>query len=1335
MPNSVDPSEVARPDREAGPEEALLAWLESTHLALARGEPFVELPTANPSAKSVGRATRHCLQLLEHVRRSGDMPARLGESAYTGADTAQDDLPGGSKRPDCIDRFRIIRELGRGGQGIVFLAIDPVLGRQVALKVPRPEALVLPEIRRRFVREAQATARLTHPNIVAVHEAGELGTLCYLTADFCDGPTLAAWLRARQGGVAPRAAARMIAKLADAVEYAHARNVIHRDLKPGNVLLQRGATAPAVVTSADDLDEYEPRLTDFGLAKLFEQEGDDTATGTMLGTLAYTSPEQAEGRTHDVGPATDIFSLGSMLYELLVGHSPHRGLSEADTLRRIVSEEPLAPRQLQRGIARDLEAICLKCLEKQPERRYRSAQALREDLERFLRDEPTRARPLRPSERLAKWARRRPAVAALTFVSCVAVVAILAAGLWYSVQMARHARELTAALGTAETRRLEAVDQRKRAEVQTALAQNSQAHTRRLLYAADLHLAHRAWLNNDPVRARELLVQYLPQQGEVDLREFAWRYLWDKCNRPLLTLRGHLGSVYGVAYSSDGRTVASVGADAVLRVWNAATGVLLSSLAGHEDEINSLTFSPDGKLLATASDDATVRLWDVGAKKLLRKLDEPEGGVIGVAFSPDGQHLAACGKDKAIYVWDVAHGALLATLSGHRDFVQAVAFSPDGVSLFSTSDDRTARQWDLAKRTEIRTWATHPGRIVGLAISHDGRLLAIAGSQGILEQYDLQTGKELSPLKGHTGAVNSLVFSPDDQLLASASDDATVRIWDTPTSTERLIFAGHGDRIWSAAFAPDGRNIATASADGTVKLSQLGDPYVALPELPMQIWGVGFSTDSQTIWCGGPGEPGRILVRPISQANWTVIATDQNDQPLRHVLQQPRDGSWIATFATGEMRRIWIEGSTVQQQAVAHHLTVHSIALSPDGRFLAVGNQDIQVWDTTNWNLVATLRGHSAEVHALNFSPASNLLASGDLHGVVTLWEVPCGKPRLTLPPQSQDVRALCFSPDGKRLAWVGHEPTVTLWDIVAERRHLVLAGHTSRLTAVAWSPDGRTVASSGDDYTVRLWDPETGRELLALPGHTQRVDHLVFSTDGTHLISSVGGSSTAFLWCAPVPASSPRTSPEAGTVDWQMKNDPKDRTARGDLSQSGDTARILPLGSWPSLMDVEQLLAALTGWSRRQGRPLAIPTFDNRETDDGVLVGAISFPRAILDEPPEDQASSARRLEILFRDVDAYCRAKGEFTGFPNFVSQGSLTRLPNRGLERRLVSVRELGPSDSPTDLFREIHRWAKHHGYVGGYPSYVQEVANGQLRFEAVLVSPSAGAEIWIPANELR
>ncbi|MBX7169057.1 MAG: serine/threonine protein kinase [Pirellulales bacterium] len=1214
----------------------------------------------------------------------------------------------------------------------MFLAIDPTLGRQVALKVPRPEALVLPEIRRRFIREAQATARLTHPNIVAVHEAGEVGTLCYLAADYCDGPTLAAWLRARPQPVAPRVAARLIAQLVDAVDYAHARNVIHRDLKPGNVLLQRrGASGQG----PDELSNYEPRLTDFGLAKLFEQDGDETATGTMLGTMAYMSPEQAEGRVHEIGPAADIFALGTMLYELLTGRTPHRGASEADTLRRIVSEEPLAPRRLQPRISRDLEAICLKCLEKQPERRYRSAQYLREDLERFLRDEPTRARPLRLSERLTKWARRRPAVAALAIVSCVAFFALLAAGAWYSIQMARHARELAAALDTAEAGQREAVEQRKRAEEQTALARSSQLHTRRLLYAADLHLAQRAWLNNDPQRARELLTQYLPQLGEADLREFAWRYLWDKCNRPVKTLRGHQGSVYGVAYAPDGHTVASVGADAVVRIWDAANGDLLCALTGHEGEINSLAFSPDGQLLATASDDATVFLWDIKAQSLHRKLDEPKHGVFGLAFSPDGRQLAACGKDKVIYLWDVAQGTLLATLSGHRDFVQSVAFSPDGGSLFSTSDDRTARQWDLANKAEMRTWATQPRQIAGLAVSHDGRLLAIAGRQGVIELYDLRTGEELSPLVGHTGAVHTLTFSPGDRLLASASDDATVRVWNTHTSTERLIFAGHGDRIWSTAFSPDGRSIATASADGTVKLSQLGEPYVALNELPMQIWGVGFTTASQAIWCGGPGEPGRIVIQPISQANWTTIITDQDDQKLRHVLQQPRDGSWIALFATGEMRRIWIEGNSIQQQAVAHHLNVHSVALSPDGRFLAAANQDIQVWDTTDWNLVATLKGHSAAVPALKFSPTSTLLASGDVHGVIKLWEVPFDKPCVTLPPQSQDVRALCFSPDGKRLAWVGHEPTVTLWDLVAQRQQLVLAGHTARLTAVAWSPDGRTVASSGDDNVVRLWDPDTGRELLALPGHTQRVDHLVFSPDGTHLLSCVGGSNTAFLWCAPAAVGSPIPKSDADAIAWQHKISPEDIPVEQDSTRSGETARILPPGTWPSLMDVEKLLAALTGWSRRQGRPLAIPTFDNRETDEGVLVGAISFPGAVFDEPPADQASASRRLEDQFRDVEAYCQAMGEFTGFPNFNFPGSLTRLPSQGLERRFVGEQELGPSDSPTDLFREIHRWAKRQGFVGGYPSFLQNAADGQRRFEAVLVPPAIATEIWIPASELR
>ena len=333
---------------------------------------------------------RDCLRLLEEIWPRSEPETWTPGATWGGAELAE--VPPTIEPGGRFGRFEIVRQLGRGGGGAVFLAIDPELDRRVALKVPRPEALITPELRRRFHREARLAAALDHPNIVPVHEAGEVGPICYIASAYCEGLTLADWLRGRDRPDAPRAAAALVATLAEAVQHAHRGGVLHRDIKPSNVLL---TPRPAAAPMGRVLDrDFTPRLADFGLARLIEATGGETRTGAVLGTPQYMAPEQAEGRSRDHGPATDVHALGVLLYELLTDRPPFRGDSDLGTLRLIAGEEPIAPRRLRPSVPRDLEVICLKCLEKEPRRRYGSAEALADDLRRFLADEPIRARPV-----------------------------------------------------------------------------------------------------------------------------------------------------------------------------------------------------------------------------------------------------------------------------------------------------------------------------------------------------------------------------------------------------------------------------------------------------------------------------------------------------------------------------------------------------------------------------------------------------------------------------------------------------------------------------------------------------------------------------------------------------------------------------------------------------------------------------------------------------------------------------------------------------------------------------------------------------------------------------
>ena len=459
------------------PEEHEAALLAAYDEALAAGlPPTLDKQTLAALAPIGGDGLREDLAWLRLLDR------RWPRCLTSRADTVPERqaAPG---RPARLGRFRVLCELGRGGQGVVFLAFDPALGRQVALKVPRPEALLNPDLRQRFLREAHAAAGLDHPNLVPVYEAGEDGPVCYIASAYCPGRSLAAWLKDQPGPMDPRAAAQLVATAAEAVHHMHSRGVLHRDLKPANILLQEAGpesqvdeaapppgSSPATSTRHPLQPRWPgvPKITDFGLAKQVDAMAnpDQTHTGAVLGTPAYMAPEQAAGRSRDISTATDVYALGTILYECLTGRPPFGGDSERPLLERVLSEEPPPPRRLRPGLPRDLETVCLKCLDKDPRRRYASALALAEDLDAWLGNCPIAARTATARERLAMWVRRRPALAALFLLSAVSLLSLLALGSWYARDqaireaetLARSAyleREVAAAATEAENRRQE----------------------------------------------------------------------------------------------------------------------------------------------------------------------------------------------------------------------------------------------------------------------------------------------------------------------------------------------------------------------------------------------------------------------------------------------------------------------------------------------------------------------------------------------------------------------------------------------------------------------------------------------------------------------------------------------------------------------------------------------------------------------------------------------------------------------------------------------------------------------------------------------------------------
>jgi WD40 repeat protein/serine/threonine protein kinase len=1026
--------------------------------------------------------------------------------------------------------FHILREVGRGGMGVVYEADQLSLGRRVALKVlPFASTLDAKQLQR-FKNEAQAAAHLHHQSIVPVYATGCERGVHYYAMQFIEGQTLAAvvrdlrqqagleegepkstgnaraslaaelvsgrWAPASPAGCAaeakgeaadpppttpyqppssapavPASAAdtrvakalstqglarsseffRTVAHLgvqaAEALEHAHQLGVIHRDVKPANLLVDvRGNLW----------------VTDFGLAHCQSLAG-LTMTGDLMGTLRYMSPEQALVQRVVVDHRTDVYSLGVTLYELLTLEPAFAGHDRRDVLRQIAFEEPRPPRRLVKTIPAELETIVLKAMAKNPTDRYATAQELADDLQRFLENRPIRARRPGVGKRAVLWVRRRPAVAALLAVSALAVLAFFAlvVGARYSLELREAQDQTQIALDKAEQAR------------QTA---------ERFQYFHHMAFAGSYWRDNQMGRLEELL-----DQCPRDYRNnWEWHLLKRQCNVGMLTLRGHNGGVTDVAFNPNGTRVATSSLDGTVRIWDAATGQEERLLKGHALLVFRAAFSRDGRWIASASADSTVIIWDAGTGRRAQTLRGHTGSVWGVAFSPDGRWIASAGVDETVRLWDARSGREEYTLPGHNRGVITVAFSPDGKHLASEGDDGSVKVWDLTTRRELHTFQGQPGSMRrSVAFSPDGtRLASACGTDSFVKIWDLKAGRESLRLEGHTGGVVGVAFSPDGRRVASGGGDRTVKLWDAVTGRLERTFTGHANIVFSVAFSPDGTRLASSSQDWTVKFWDVtpGPETFTLAGDGAPFWSVAFSADGRRIASGDHG--GRVKV-------WDVT--------------------------TGrELRTI-----------TGHTGAVLGLAFSADGRWLASAGADksMHLWDATTWQRVHSFPPDARELRGVAFSPDSRRLASADAGGVVKIWEVASGRDLFDLQADNQEVRAVAFSPDGAWLAAASADRVVRIWDPATGRQLRELPGHRCFVHSVAFSPDlgryaaeqGRLepasqLASASGGGEVILWDAATGLKVNEMRGHGNFVKGLAFTPDGTRLASG-GEDEFVKLW------------------------------------------------------------------------------------------------------------------------------------------------------------------------------------------------------------------------------
>jgi eukaryotic-like serine/threonine-protein kinase len=1059
--------------------------------------------------------------------------------------------------------------------GVVYRARQKSLNRTVALKMLLSGVHASPLELARFKTEAEAVAQLQHPNIVQIYEIGEHNGLPFFAMEFVEGPSLAEPLS--KGPVNPRAAAQLIETLARAVQVAHERGIVHRDLKPANVLL---ASAPQWTASLRDasglgaqslhwgvvlgdaqspLVRCVPKITDFGLAKRLADEHSHTQTGAIVGTPSYMAPEQAVGAgpsadraNQRIGHPIDGYALGAILYELLTGRPPFLADTALDTVMQVINDEPVPPLQLQPRVPLDLQTICLRCLEKDPRRRYGSAVALADDLARFLAGEPILARPVGTIERTIKWVRRRPAIAALLGLLVVTFLTGFAGVTWKWLD-AEQQRQAAEQARAGERQQREAAEEAQRNEQRLRLQAED------TLYLNRISLADRECAAANLRHAEELL-----DLCPADRRHWEWRYLKSLCHGELRSLADHGAPVNHLARSPDGKYIASAGgqpyqsdAQGLIIIWDAATFEVVKKLSGHLGGVGNIAFCPDGDhLVSTARftdlgkiirnqvglEEATrseVRVWNVKFSRT--ELHMP--GYSALAASPDGKLLAGAAVNEDIRVWDpkTRDVRLHLPLSG---LVTRLVYSPDGRWLAAGWQDlqvgKLARgEVDLGAgtrtgtvifdaRTGVEHWA-----MAGQSeaeFSPDGKRLATAGQDRTARLWDVATRQELAVFRGHTHVVNGLAFSPDGTRVATASLDKTARVWDADSGQEVRTLRGHNDMVSHVLFTADGNRVITASWDGTMKVwNASSEPeFRTLKGHTSFIANLAFGPDSRLIASAGQ-ESVRL---------WDVEAGKEifHLGGAQQCLSFRPDGKRLATGGQDDTVQVWdVEGAaggrqpTRLQQFAGHTGRISTVAFRPDGQQVAsasTGSQDgrkageVFLWDPETGVRTGQLPELKASALSLAWRPDGQRLATLTADGTVQVWEPAAGKEVRSLRPAPAfgssylALGVVAFSPDGKRLAAassnaldIHQRAEVVVWDADTGEVLTRMAGHSAPVSGLSFTPDGQRLASASWDINrgavgeVKLWDVATGTEILTLRGHVA-VD---FSPDGRFL-AAVGG-------------------------------------------------------------------------------------------------------------------------------------------------------------------------------------------------------------------------------------
>jgi WD40 repeat protein len=1010
-----------------------------------------------------------------------------------------------------IAGLEIVAEVGRGGMGVVYQAWQPGLNRFVAVKMILTGRRASCSELARFRTEAEAIGRMDHPGVVRVYSLGEQDGCPYYTMEIVDGGSLAEKLDGTP--LSPGTAAELMVQVARAAHAAHQRGIVHRDLKPGNILLARSDQGVRLDGGAA---AYLPKIGDFGLAKIFRGGSESpTLSGAILGTPSYIAPEQARGEGTASGPAADTYALGAILYELLTGHPPFKAPTPMETLHQVLHCDPVSPRHLQPVVPRDLETVCLKCLAKDPRKRYASANALAADLQRFLQGQPVRARPVGLLERSLKWAKRRPGVSTLLLlmIGTVSLGFALVTWKWCEARAAR----------------LSAVT----AQTQAELAGQQEAQQRRayqrLVMSMQLDQGIDLCERGEIPRGLLQLGHCLKTHAGLDPGlERVIRFNladWSARLHPLRLCLKHPGRVFAVAFHPDGRLIAIGCDDRKVFLRDVRTGRAVGPPLVLPGRVNALAFSPNGERLlvgtdCTAGTRGTVSLWQLETASPVGRLREQNGPVWAVAFSADGKRFVTGGthggNGGAVQLWDSTRGEPLGEPWLHPRPVRAVALSPDGQLAASGCDDCKARTRQVATGKLLRTLA-HDGWVEAVAFSPDGGTLATGSRDSLVRLWEVQTGKRRHQPLSHQGHVTAVTFRRDGAVLLTGSRDSRARLWDVRTGKAIRHPLAHQDAITAVVFCPDGGQVLTGSLDRTVRLwdsAPLPRPVTLAHHKLGQVWAAAFQSHDGSI----------LTASSVFVQHWDPVRGQPVSKPLglagtfQALAFHPR-GTLAVTGGSDRTARLWdlVKGKPCGAP-LSHPAAVLAVALGPDGRALATACADgkVRLWDAQTHHLLGQPLGPRSRVRALAFRPTDGqLLVTGGCDKIVRLWDLTQGQCVWELNGSQGTITTVAWSPDARCIAIGSDDWTARVHDANTGK----LTGQPLRcggaVTSVAFDPSGTLLLTGSRDGKARFWDVATGKPLGAPLEHRGPVRCVAFSPSGKQALTA-SEDMTACLW--PVP-------------------------------------------------------------------------------------------------------------------------------------------------------------------------------------------------------------------------